>query len=354
MPARMRHIRMVQRRLVMNRLQAWKTVGGSVLALALIVWAGTLYATSKWANPELLVTPDVVKKNIGKSDWVVVDCRGLKDYAKGHIPGAISLGKRCKKALRDPTSRVFSKVSKYESLLGKVGIGNDTHVVFYYGDIKTLTDATVAFWIMEYLGHDKAHVLDGGLDAWRKAGNRLSQKPTKKNPTTFRAAVVSSRYAPTTEISTIAQGGVGTQLIDSRTGAEHAGKDIRALRGGYVPNTTINVSHIDTLAKRKNPKTGKMEPIAYFDPDVAAAAFGGLDRNKRTVAYCQTGTRSTMTYLQLRLMGFKDAANWDDSWRVYGSEVEYPVASEQWYNFSKVNKTLKKLEKRLEKLEATD
>lgn len=61
-----------------------------------------------------------------------------------------------------------------------------------------------------------------------------------------------------------------------------------------------------------------------------------------------------MTYLQLRLMGFKNTASWDDSWRVYGSELGYPVEAEQWYNFSKVNKILKKFEKRLEKLEATD
>ena len=52
-------------------------------------------------------------------------------------------------------------------------------------------------------------------------------------------------------------------------------------------------------------------------------------------------------------MGFKDPANWDDSWRVYSSDLHanYPVEDEQWYNFDKVNKTMKKLTKKVKKLE---
>jgi hypothetical protein len=57
-------------------------------------------------------------------------------------------------------------------------------------------------------------------------------------------------------------------------------------------------------------------------------------------------------------MGFKDPANWDDSWRVYSSDLyaNRPVEApngEQWYNFDKVNKTLKKLTKKVKKLEET-
>lgn len=334
----------------MNRF-AWRSCAIGVLGLFLVAAPGM--SAAQWANPGLLVDPETVKKNVDKANWVVVDCRSLKDYTKGHIPGAISLGKRCKKALRDPTSRVFQDVSRYEKLFGKVGIGNDSHVVFYHGDLKTLTDATVGFWVMEYLGHDKVHVLNGGLDAWRKAGNRLASKPTAKKSTKFKARVVASRLATTGEILNIAKGKVkGTQLVDSRTKKEYQGKDIRALRGGHVPNTTANVSHLDTILKIKDKKTGKMKPTAYLDADVAAKAFASLNKNKRTVAYCQTGTRSTLTYLQFRLLGFKNPANWDESWRVYGSQLAYPVASEQWYNFAKVNKEIKKLKKKIKKLEA--
>lgn len=312
---------------------------------------------AEWANPDLLITPEALEKNMDKPDWVVIDSRDLKDYAKGHIPGAISLGKRVKKALRDPTSRVFSDVSKYESLLGKAGIDNNTHVVFYHGDIKTLTDASVGFWVMEYLGHDKVHFMDGGLEAWRNSGFRLEKDPTIKEPKTFTANVVASRLATTDEITDIATGKTnGVQLIDSRSKKEHAGSDIRAIRGGHVPNTTINVSHKDTMLQEMDKKTEKMEATGFMDSKALQEKFGSLDKSKRTIGYCQTGTRSTLTYLELRLLGFKDPANWDESWRVYSSDLaaNRPVVAsngQQWYNFDGVNKKLKALEKKIKKLE---
>jgi thiosulfate/3-mercaptopyruvate sulfurtransferase len=210
----------------MTRQEVWRIYGVAVLSLAIAGWAGMASAAAKWANPELLVTPEEVKKNVTKADWVVVDCRDLADYAKGHIPGAISFGKKCKSALRDSTSRIFMDTSKYEKFLGKVGIGNDTHVILYHGDMKTITDVGVAFWILEYLGHEgKVHVLNGGLDAWRKAGNRLDSEPVIKSAKTFTAKVVPNRYSPTSEILEIAQGKAKTtQLVDSRTEGEYEGE----------------------------------------------------------------------------------------------------------------------------------
>ncbi len=327
---------------------------GAVLSLFFFSLVGIAQAAD-WANPGLLVDAETVKTNIDKPDWIVIDARDLKDYVKGHIPGAISLGKRAKKALRDPTSRVFQDVGRYEKLLGKVGVGNDTHVVFYYDGLKTITDATVGFWVLEYLGHDKVYILNGGLDAWRKGGNRLDKKPVKKPARTFRANVVASRLATTAEILQIA-GGNGTPLIDSRSKNEYIGKDARAVQNGHVP-TAVNVSHLDTLVKAKDKKTGKMKATGYISPESVGKYFGGFDKGGRIVAYCQTGTRSTLTYLELRLMGFKDPANWDDSWRVYGSDLHAgnPIDAPngvQYYNFAKVNKSIKKLNKKVKALEA--
>jgi thiosulfate/3-mercaptopyruvate sulfurtransferase len=327
---------------------AW---GAALMGLALGVMPMDSSA-AEWANPGLLATPDVVKANAGKPDWVVIDCRDLKDYAEGHIPGAISLGGPCGAVLRDTSNRAFTDVGWYERLLGKVGISNANHVVVYHGDMRTLNDATVAFWILEWLGHDKVYFLNGGIDAWRKGGNRLDTKPEVRAPATFAAKPVKSRLSETNEISDIAAGKIkGVQLIDSRTAAENKGQDIRAVRGGHVPNTTINISHLDTLVKEKNPKTGKMEAVAYLSPD-AAAELAKFDRNKRTISYCQTGTRSTLTYLQLRLLGFKDASNWDESWRIYGSTPGTLVADEQWFDFATVNAKIKSLEGKITDLEA--
>lgn len=320
----------------------------TVLTVVLLASAGLAHA-AKWVHPELLLTAADVENNAGKADWVIVDCRDLKDYAKGHIPGAISFGKECKKALRDGTSRIFKDTRKYENILGKSGIGNDTHVVFY-GEHKksdTFKDATVSFWVMEYLGHDKAHVLNGGLDAWLKAGKKLTNQPSMKPEKKFAAKIVASRLATTDEILQIAQGKKkGITLIDARTEKEHDGEDIRSLRGGYIPNTTKNISHKNTMDQEKDPKTGKDVDNGFVSPDRVAGFYKDFDTGKRTIAYCHTGTRSTLTYLELRLLGFKEPANWDDSWVVWGNNLKYPVANEQWINFER----LKKVEEESKKL----
>ncbi|PIP70225.1 MAG: hypothetical protein COW90_06430 [Nitrospirae bacterium CG22_combo_CG10-13_8_21_14_all_44_11] len=296
---------------------------------------------AQWAHPELLVTPETVKANANKPDWVVIDCRDLKYYAKGHIPGAISLGKACKKALRDPSARVLKDIPKYEHLLGKAGIGNDTNVIIY-GEHKitdSFKDTTVAFWVLEYLGHNKAHVLNGGIDAWEKAGLKLTNTPTIKPAKTFKAKVVKNRIATTKEVLQIAKGTKKVPLIDARSKKEHKGEDIRALRGGFIPNTTANIPHTDTMDQMKDPKTGKDVDTGYLSPDRVAGFYKNFDKNKRTVAYCQTGTRSTLTYLELRLLGFKEPANYDDSWIVWGNNpAKYPVANEQWINFGRLKK----------------
>lgn len=326
-----------------------------VLGVGFALFALTGSVQAQWAHPDLLVTAEQVEQNLAKPDWVVVDCRKLEDYAKGHIPGAISFGKNCKEALRDATSRVFPSAAKYESLLGKAGIGNNTHVVFY-GELKskTMDDSSVAFWLFEYLGHtDKAHVLNGGLEAWKKGNKKLDTQPTIKPAATYKVNFAKSRIATTEEILKIARGQVkGVQLIDSRNKKEYAGEDIRSVRGGRIPNCTLNVPHEDTYDQEKDPATGKDKSTGVLSYERVAKAYEKLDKGKRTIAYCQTGSRSTLTYMEMRMLGFKDPSNYDDSWIIYGANEKFPAEEEQRIDFSRI-KTLedkvKKLEEKLKK-----
>lgn len=298
------------------------------------LFIGTFASGAEYANPELLANVNTVVENIGKPDWVVIDCRDEHAYAGGHIPGAINLGGACGKILRDTTFRA-KKTEDLEKMLGNAGVSMDKHVVVY-ADAKLITSSSVAFWCLQHLGHEKVHFFDGGIEAWMGAGKPLDKTEKKLAPAAFKAKVIKSRTASTEEMVKIAKGEAkDVNVIDSRSEKEHAGSDIRALRGGHIPNTTTNVSHIKTY----DVQTGKLHTM-----DELETLFGKLDKNRRTIAYCQTGTRSTLTYLELRLMGFKDPSNYDDSWIVYGSNVDYPVANENWYDFVKVNDTIKAVE----------
>jgi len=293
---------------------------------------------------DILMTPDNVEKIMGKPDWVILDCRPKKKYEEGHIPGAITLGDSCRVKLRDGTQRVLPP-AKLEKILGEAGISNEKHVVVYSD--ADIVHATVGYWILEYLGHEgKVHLLDGGIVEWKALGKPLSKEETKLPPATFKAKVNERIKATTEEILKIAKGEVkDVQLIDARTEKEYTGYDVRALRGGHIPNTTINVSHELNFDKQ----TGKILPLKILKERF----FGRLDPNKRTIALCQTGSRSTLTYIVLKLLGFKDVANYDDSWVVYGNSVypPFPIEDEQWMNIEALNKDLPKLEKEVKALQ---
>jgi len=288
--------------------------------------------SAEYANPQLLVTPEYVEKNAGK--LVLLDCRDEKDYLAGHIPGAVNLGGACGKVLRDTSLRV-KKTADLEKMLSKAGVGMDKPVVIY-ADAKLITSATVAFWILEYLGHDKVSLLNGGIDEWLEGNRKTENAATKLPPATFKAKVIKNRIATTAEMIQIAKGETkNVNVVDSRTEKEHAGTDIRAVRGGHIPNTTINLSHVKTY----DVQTGKIHSM-----DDLEKLLGKLDKNRRTIAYCQTGTRSTLIYMELRLMGFKEPVNYDDSWIIYGSNPDCPIAEENWYDFVKVNEALKAID----------
>ncbi len=296
------------------------------LFMAAVMLSGVSAYGAEYAHPRLLATPADVEKNAGK--WIVLDCRdvqtttdkktgaALKGYGDGHIPGAITLGGDCGKVLREEPDNAFKDTTRYEKILGDAGIRNDRTVVIY-GDIPRVTHAAVAFWIFEYIGQKDVRFLNGGIEAWEAEGRKLETTEAKFPAAKYTVRESKSKIATSEEVLKIAKGEVkGPQIVDSRTGAEYKGTDVRAKRGGHLPNCFLNVSHTELYDKA----TGRIKPM-----DELEKLYGTLDRNKRVIAYCQTGTRSTLTYLVFRLMGFKNPANYDDSWIVWGNREDLPA-----------------------------
>jgi len=307
----------------------------SIIA-GILFFFGTEGYGADYANPRLLVSPADIEENMGK--WIVLDCRDkkavaqktggtLKGYDDGHIPGAITLGGDCAKVLRTKeTSTVFPDpedtkkydTKKYEEMLGRAGINNDRTLVIY-SDKKRITHATVGFWIMEWLGHKDVRFLNGGIEAWEAAGKKLDLKETKLSPVKFNAnpETIKKRIATTEEVLLAAKGEVkDIQIVDSRTSAEYEGTDVKAKRGGHIPRCILNLSHVEMFDK----SAGKIKSM-----DDLEKLYVKLDKSKRVIPHCQTGTRSTLTYLVFRLMGFKDPANYDDSWIIWGNREDLPV-----------------------------
>jgi thiosulfate/3-mercaptopyruvate sulfurtransferase len=125
---------------------------------------------------QTILSAEDLHSNINHPDWVIVDCRfyledldrGHQEYLESHIPGAIYVhldddlsgeiipGKTGRHPL--PDSQVIA------DRLSNWGIDNSTQVVVY--DNNNGAIAARLWWLLRWLGHKSAAVLDGGWDAW--------------------------------------------------------------------------------------------------------------------------------------------------------------------------------------------
>ena len=329
-------------------------IGGALWLVGLLGVGG--FGTAFAGN--VIVDTDYVLKNKDKPGVVLIDARSENDYKKGVIAGATTLGdKGAAKVLRDVNARVLP-VKKLEKILSDAGVTRDNEIIVY--GAKGDNGPYVAFWILEYLGAEKAKVYHGGYDDWTAAKKPITNEVKKLPAAKFVAKARQDRIATTDYVKGNLKN-KDIQFIDARTKKEHSGDDIRSVRGGNI--AAVNQVSIPHEENWKDPETAKKlkektvkdrDGMALKDPAALKALYKGLDPNKEIVAYCQTGTRSTQTYAVLRDLGFKKVRNYDDSWIVYGANLNLPANNVSYFDFVKANAAIKQieaLEKRVAALE---
>lgn len=139
--------------------------------------------------------------------------RGAREYAEGHIPGAVFLD--LETDLSDLTRagegrHPLPNPQRLAISLGNLGIG-DSHTIVAY-DQGPSANAARAWWLLRHLGHRDARVLDGGMPAWLAADGSLSQEVTSHSPSSF---TVSVRSGDTAGLEEVANRG-GSILLDAR------------------------------------------------------------------------------------------------------------------------------------------
>lgn len=326
-----------------KRYESWG-IGSSALLAGAVFLAGLGTASAH----HVIVDTDYVVKNKDKPGVVLIDARAAGAAKKGLIPGAILLGEKpAQVVLRDVNARVLP-VKKLEKILGEAGITRANEIIVYGS--KGDNSPTVAFWILEYLGVDKAKVYLGGIDDWKKARQHLTNEVRKLPPAEFTAKVRPEVIA-TTEFVKNSLNDKNVQFVDARTRKESAGDDIRSVRGGHIAavnytNIPYEENWVDPQAKSKLAKkeVKDREGMTLKDAAGIKALYKGIDPDKEVVAYCQTGTRSTQTYAVLREAGYKKVRNYDDSWIVYGANPSLPAANVTYFNFVKANRAMSKLD----------
>ena len=143
-----------------------------------------------------LVTVSDLAAHLNDSSWIVVDCRhdladyeaGRRAYAQSHIPGARFV--HLDEDLSGPKTGINGRHPlphpiTFTLRLAALGIDNNKQIVAY--DNSGGVYASRLWWMLRWVGHGKAAVLDGGFDAWVKAPQPVSDafptvQPVRYNP----------------------------------------------------------------------------------------------------------------------------------------------------------------------------
>ena len=136
----------------------------------------------KMSRETSLVTADWVAANLNDPKVVIVEVdEDTTLYAQGHIENAITFHWR--EDLQDGLIRDLISKEKFEALLSKSGISNDTTVVLYGGNNNWF--ATYAFWYFKVYGHADVRLLDGGRKRWELDARPFVTEVPVRTATTY-------------------------------------------------------------------------------------------------------------------------------------------------------------------------
>jgi thiosulfate/3-mercaptopyruvate sulfurtransferase len=273
---------------------------------------------SPYANPNLLTSPRVLAGALESPDRpLLIDLRPSEDFATGHIPGAVHLDLWGVSLVDTDPAPLKAFMWIIDHLFNLRGVSESTPVVVY--DEQSGMRAARGFWFLEYFGHPRVQVLDGGFNAWTRAGLPVTREAVPPPKSTWTGKPQDATIATWRDVHA-RLGNPDVVLLDTRSDGEYDGTTVRAKRGGAIPGAV----HVEW--------TRNLGPDGAFKPaddlrEMYEAA--GVTPDKEVITYCQGGYRAAHGYLALRLLGYPRVRNYTGSWKEWGDREDLPVESKR-------------------------
>ena len=212
-------------------------------------------------------------------------------YLQGHIPGAAFFDHDFFSDLDNQYEYMALPVAQLPERIGRVGISQDSEVILYASGV--LPAATRGWWLLRFAGHNNVRVLNGGVEAWTKAGGPLEQEPHTYEPTTFASEPRPAMFANKEEVLAAMED--ESICIEYTLPQEMYG-------GSYIPTSRF-VPVWELMVQ--------MDGFALDDTFITR--LQEMSSHKKIITYCGGGIAATINAIAHLIAGHENVAVYDGS-----------------------------------------
>lgn len=285
------------------------------------------------------VTPEWVKSVIdgnqsGYEDAVIAEVTysGVLDdsesYKKGHIPGAILVGDTEVEDAEGTEEKPYNLLTpeEVESNMLSHGITKDTKVILYGGDVSGVGRVAYAYL---WAGVEDVKILNGGLNAWEKAGYELEtdvNEGTKADSFGTTVPAHPEFWVSIEDAKDRLENDDNFKLVSIRSEEEWLGKSsgYNYIERGGEPEGAVWGKGAQTAVDVADftESDGRIKDLEGFKKVWEDCDFT-LDNHLSF--YCGTGWRATVPFLVLYENGYDDISVYDGGWYEWQMRPDYPV-----------------------------
>lgn len=298
-----------------------KKIAGLLALLSLFFYSVPIGAkTIPFKNvnfPRLVETWEIVPL-VHHPSLRIIDMRGsLLDYLRGHIPNALYFHFENLRVPRNGIPAQNPDRVSLEKIMGEyLSLSNDMWVVIY--SEKSNPNATLLAWILDYLGHRKVGILNGGWEKWVIEGGQTTQEYPSLSPKKFFGKAVPDVLAEKKLVLNRVQT-KGAIILDARPPKQYSGEEGEEIRKGHIPGAR-NIFW-ETLLEGEEVKVWKKkEDLERIFSDA------GIDRQREIIVHCRTGREASHLYFTLRYVtGYHKVRLYRGSWVEWSADPNLPV-----------------------------